>query len=193
MDERSKRIIDIAIDLAERDGFAAVRLRDVAAQAEVALGTVYRRFRSKEDILVAALERESFKLRQRLVKKAIPGTNPVSRVAAFFGMATRGLCRKPNLARAIIRAMASGDAESAEKIAGFHSIMTELITAAMRGVSLGDEADVLGQDEKQEEIAFLLQQVWFAALVGWAGGLHSEKAIEKKMEAAARLLLEKSG
>jgi TetR/AcrR family transcriptional regulator, cholesterol catabolism regulator len=193
VDERSKRIIDIAIDLAERDGFAAVRLRDVAAQAEVALGTVYRRFRSKEDILVAALERESFKLRQRLVKKAIPGTNPVSRVAAFFGMATRGLCRKPNLARAIIRAMASGDAESAEKIAGFHSIMTELITAAMRGVSLGDEADVLGQDEKQEEIAFLLQQVWFAALVGWAGGLHSEKAIEKKMEAAARLLLEKSG
>ena len=36
MDERAQRIVGIAIELAERDGYAAVRLRDVAAQAGVA-------------------------------------------------------------------------------------------------------------------------------------------------------------
>ena len=40
-----------AIELAERGGFEGVRLRDVAAHADVALGTLYRRFRSKEDLL----------------------------------------------------------------------------------------------------------------------------------------------
>ena len=55
MDERARRIVETAVELAEKDGFQAVRLRDIAAQADVALGTVYRRFKSKEDILLAAL------------------------------------------------------------------------------------------------------------------------------------------
>ena len=37
-------------------------INDVADQAGVALGTLYRRFRSKEDLLVAALEQEAEEL-----------------------------------------------------------------------------------------------------------------------------------
>src|SRR5262245_25646057 len=55
VDDRTRRIVDTAIELAEKGGFEAVRLRDVAAQAGVALGTLYRRFRSKEELLLAAL------------------------------------------------------------------------------------------------------------------------------------------
>ena len=39
MEDRSRRIVETAIELAERGGFEAVRLRDVAAHAGVALGT----------------------------------------------------------------------------------------------------------------------------------------------------------
>ena len=53
--DRTQRIVQTAIALAEEGGFEAVRLRDVAAQANVALGTVYKRFSSKEDILVAGI------------------------------------------------------------------------------------------------------------------------------------------
>ncbi len=56
MEERSRRIVESAVELAEKGGFEAVRLRDVASHAGVALGTLYRRFRSKEDLLLAALE-----------------------------------------------------------------------------------------------------------------------------------------
>ena len=56
MEERSRRIVDTAIELANRGGYEAVRLRDVAADAGVALGTVYKRFESKEAILLAALD-----------------------------------------------------------------------------------------------------------------------------------------
>ena len=55
--DRSDAILDVAIELAEEGGFDNVRQRDVAAQAGVALGTLYKRFRSKEMLLVATLER----------------------------------------------------------------------------------------------------------------------------------------
>ena len=58
MEERSLRIIQEAVGLAEKGGFDAVRLRDLAARSGVALGTVYSRFASKEAILVAALDLE---------------------------------------------------------------------------------------------------------------------------------------
>ena len=35
------------MELAEEGGFEAVRLRDLASHADVALGTLYKRFRSK--------------------------------------------------------------------------------------------------------------------------------------------------
>ena len=65
-EERSRRILETAIELAEKGGFSAVRLRDVAEQAGVALGTVYKRFQSKEDMLMAALEMQ-MKLRGRFL------------------------------------------------------------------------------------------------------------------------------
>ena len=37
MEERSRRIVETAVELAEQGGFEAVRLRDVAAHAGVAL------------------------------------------------------------------------------------------------------------------------------------------------------------
>src|SRR5512147_3180818 len=55
---RMRRIVDTAVDLAEQGGFEAVRLRDVAERSDVALGTLYKYFRSKEDILLFALNEE---------------------------------------------------------------------------------------------------------------------------------------
>src|SRR5690606_18217307 len=96
LDERAKRIVDTAVALAERDGFAAVRLRDVAASANVALGTVYKRFASKEEILIAALEQESERLLMRLGRVAPPGDTARARVDNLFEQVTRGMLRKPN-------------------------------------------------------------------------------------------------
>ncbi|MEM9692781.1 MAG: helix-turn-helix domain-containing protein, partial [Myxococcota bacterium] len=47
-EERRDRIIDVAIELAEEGGFDNVRQRDVARLAGVALGTLYKSFKSKE-------------------------------------------------------------------------------------------------------------------------------------------------
>ena len=90
MDDRAKRIVETAVALAERDGYQAVRLRDVAATAQVALGTVYKRFASKEEILIAALEQESEKLVAKIGKKPVPGDNPQERVRFVFSALDQG-------------------------------------------------------------------------------------------------------
>ena len=46
-----------------------MRLREVAAHAGVALGTLYRRFRSKEDLLLAALEQLAAELETQVLER----------------------------------------------------------------------------------------------------------------------------
>ena len=186
LEDRSRRIVDSAVELAEQGGFEAVRLRDVAAHAGVALGTLYRRFRSKEDLLLAALQQEVTDLSERVARRPPEGETPLARATALYQIVTRALCRRPNLARALIRAVATGEPELTQKVAAFHTQMLQLTAAALRGTP----ADVPVTNERDLELANVLQQVWFSALIGWSGGVHGQAAIVDQTRRAARLLLE---
>jgi len=202
---RARRIVDTAIELAEQGGFEAVRLRDVASEADVALGTLYRYFRSKEDLLIAALASEVATLEARLATKPFAGDSPRERVDAFFRGATKGLLRRPRLTRAILRAAASGDHELAEQVAAFHSRMSAMILAALHGQVLktaptvpagnsngpGETAEerVAAAPSDEAAVAVLLQHVWFSCLIGWAGGLMEQAELIDRMHMATSLLL----
>jgi AcrR family transcriptional regulator len=186
MESKRTRILETAIELAEKGGFENVRLRDVAAQAQVALGTLYKRFPSKESILIAALELEAEKMEKRLMRKAVDGADALERVLNFFDVASRALFRKPNLGRAILRALTSGDVELTGQVAAFHQRMTTMIIAAQRGVPAG----ALSEPTNSEVIvALIMMQVWFAALVGWMGGLISRPMVLDQMRITLTLLL----
>ncbi|MCA9531790.1 MAG: TetR family transcriptional regulator [Myxococcales bacterium] len=190
LDERAQRIVDTAIALAERDGFAAVRLRDVASTAQVALGTVYKRFASKEAILVAALEQEADRLLGRFGDRPVPGASPSERVCLLIQRITDGMARRPNLTRALMRSIASGDPSITGRVAGFHALITALVIAAIRGDAPNTHAEYGGgADQRERNIALVLQQVWFAALVGWAGGLHDMATVVAQVEMTAHMLL----
>lgn len=178
--------METAVELAEQGGFEAVRLRDVASHAGVALGTLYRRFRSKEDLLLAALEQEVADVKERFERRPPEGATPLERVTAFFQMTTRALCRRPNLARALVRAVATGEPALTQKVAAFHTVMEELIAGALRGEPFSGAS---APTERERRIGFVLQQVWFASLIGWSSGLHGQSAIAEQTAAAAELLL----
>ena len=52
---RRQRVLDAALKLGSNGGYDAVQMRDVAATADVALGTIYRYFSSKDHLLAEAL------------------------------------------------------------------------------------------------------------------------------------------
>ncbi len=173
------------MELAEEGGFEAVRLRDLANHADVALGTLYKRFRSKEDILVAVLELELERLQEALTASPIPGETPLDRIWFFFSTITRTLVSKPNLARAVLRATASGEPASAEKVLRFNETMVGMISAAMIG---RDDPPAISEGNARM-LAFFLQQIWFASLVGWMGGLLDVGMVVEQVRLAADLLI----
>jgi AcrR family transcriptional regulator len=183
---REDRIVATAVALAEKGGFEAVRLRDVARHADVALGTLYRHFRSKEDLLVAALAREATALAERMARHPPQGADARERVTAYFAAATRTLCRKPKLTRAVLRAASSDEPELANKIRAFHGVAGALLLRALRGDPSAQLEDATGREEK---ICAVLQQVWFAALIGWMSGLHKQSAVVAQVRVAAELVL----
>ena len=187
LEERSRRIVETSIELAEQGGFEAVRLRDVAAHAGVALGTLYRRFRSKEDLLVAALEQETRAVAQRIRQRPPKGADASERVVGFFVIATRGMLRRPNLSRAMLRATAAGEPVLAQKVEVFHDLMLRMIVSALRGEAVDTGVDEITEQERL--VGDLLNRVWFALMMSWAGGLQSQATIAEQMRASVELVL----
>ena len=190
VEERSRRIVEAAIELAEKGGFEAVRLRDVAAHADVALGTLYRRFRSKEDLLLAALELQVAEHERRVQEEPPQGETPLARVLALFERVTGEMCAKPNLARALVRSVASGAPELTVKVAAFHGRMERLVTGALQGA---DGSAGPAPSSAQRRIGSTLLLVWFASLTGWASGIHGEDGILTRTRMAAELMLSDRG
>jgi AcrR family transcriptional regulator len=186
MNEREKRIVATAVALAEEGGFEAVRLRDVAAHAGVALGTLYRHFRGKDDLLVAALAGEAEGLAARMAKSPPTGDTALERVTSYFEAATRTLCRKPKLARAVLRAASSDDPELAGKIRGFHGLASNLLVAALRGDS---RATLETATQREVRICTVLQMVWFASMLGWMSAQNKPSEVVEQVRNAAELVL----
>jgi len=53
----SDAILAAAMTLLESGGYEAVQVREVARRAHVSLASIYRRYRTRDDLIVAALER----------------------------------------------------------------------------------------------------------------------------------------
>ena len=174
------------MELADEGGFEAVRLRDVAARAGVALGTLYARFRSKEDILIAVLEQEAGKLEELLEQFPSESELVGERVLYFFGVATQAMFTRPNFGRAVLRAVATGTPDTAGKIARYQARLNGPIIAALRG----PKNDGPVPEARHTEIAFLMQNVWFAALVGWMSGIREEAEVMQQMSMATQLILD---
>ena len=50
------RVIDIVVDILEREGYEAVQLREVARRARTSLATIYKRYPTRDSLILAALE-----------------------------------------------------------------------------------------------------------------------------------------
>jgi AcrR family transcriptional regulator len=191
MEERARRIVETAVELAEKGGFEAVRLRDVAADAGVALGTLYRRFRSKEDLLMAALAIETENLERRFAEHPPAGAAELDRVMGFFALVARGLLRRQNLARALLKAAASGDRDLTQKMAAYHEHIERMLVMALRDEVVSQDGGLADPRPslREKQLAETLNQIWFALLIGWTGGVHGQSAILEKMRRSAELVL----
>lgn len=181
---RRRSLIRAATELAAEGGYEAVQMRDVAARAGVALGTLYRHFSSKDALLVAALADQATALREQLAQRPPRGSSPAERVSDVLRRAARALERDPALTAAMVTAMSSPETESA----AIKRDVLETLTAVISGAIDGDPVTELDHVDL-DEIMRVLGHVWFSALVFWVAGMAPTGQMADDLSQAARLLL----
>jgi len=179
---RRQRIVAAAVALAADGGYDAVQMREVALRAEVALGTLYRYFASKEHLLVSALAEHVADLRGRLVERPPRGDDDAARVMDVIRRVTRALQRDPNVIAAMLKSLISSGAGVGEAVVPIGAQMTAIVVSAMRH----DSPETV---ERDRAVAEVIQQVWLASLLFWVAGRAPARQVEEKVERAVLLLL----
>ncbi|KAB8193742.1 TetR family transcriptional regulator [Nonomuraea phyllanthi] len=176
--QRRKRIVQAAAALASRGGVEAMQMRTVAERAGVALGTLYRYFPSKMDLVVAVVGEEIDLLESSIERRPPGATTPASRAVDVLMRATRGLMREPELADALIRSLIMAEVETP-----FGERMTGLLLRVSADGLTVDEAS-----EEQLDLAGSLASVWVQELLEMLRGRRTYDQIQRRIETAAARL-----
>jgi AcrR family transcriptional regulator len=167
-------------------GFDGLAMRDVATTADVALGTLYRYFPSKEYLLVSLMADEVDRLADRLAVYPAVGDDAAQRVSSVLARANRALLRFPAVSEAHVKALVSGNEELAPVVVQITQSMRGIILSAIAG-SAHATGDVVVEAELIA-IADTLFDVWLAALVGWISGVTQADGVQTKLERTIKLL-----
>jgi AcrR family transcriptional regulator len=178
---RRDRVIRAALELASEGGYDAVQMRDVVARADVALGTIYRYFASKDHLLAAAMVEWVADLERRVNQRPPQGDTGVERVMNVLRRALRAMDREPKLTAAVVTALCSGDPAASALMVD----VTETQARIMRP-AFPDDVD----EATEVAIAKVLGHVWWSCLVTAAGGAGDTAWIETELEQAAGLLMD---
>jgi TetR/AcrR family transcriptional regulator, cholesterol catabolism regulator len=179
---RRERVIRAALDLGAEGGYEAVQMRDVATRAEVALGTIYRYFPSKDALLLAVMVQWLGDLEQRVTRHPPAGGSTVERIMDVLTRALRTMDRQPQLTAAVIGAMTAGDPASIGAI----NEVTEAMARIMRSAFPEDVDPAL-----EATAARVLGHVWWSATISWANGMGDIDWVAAELRDAAELLADR--
>jgi AcrR family transcriptional regulator len=177
--QRRARVVNAAMELAAKGGYEAVQMREVSQEADVALGTIYRYFSSKDQLLIAGLDQLATDMAEQLAKDPPAGASAHERVSGVFRRSCALLEEEPLMAHAMVTALSSSDRAVANQSHGVQDTLKSMIAEALDGEPIDDI----------DGIVHVLGLVWFASMLAWVGGRTEAGAMAADLELASRLLL----
>ncbi len=178
--ERRLRVIDAALRLAADGGYEAVQMRDVSTEADVALGTIYRYFSSKDHLLVSAMVEWMLELESAMTRRPPRGEVTADRVLDVLNRALRAVEREPRRAAAVVKAQTSDDGAAVRASQEVTEVMYRIMASAFP-----DHSDT----DRQHDTIRVLAHVWFSCLVSWTSGVGEMDWVRSEVDTAAHLLL----
>lgn len=157
---RRDRIVQQAYDFLQHHEYEEIQMRDVADHAQVALGTVYRYFSSKEHLFAAVLVRWGDSLQGRVGREPLKGTDVPARLVDVYDRIIDAFERLPQFFRLMVVIETTTDPYARE-------LFEEFIQAARS--SMGEPLESLDPDEASA-VADVLMAVINSALRAWAAG-----------------------
>ncbi len=185
--QRRRRIVQTAAALAVRGGVEAMQMRSVAERAGVALGTLYRYFPSKMDLVVAVVTEELDLLEGGIVRRPPTADTPAERAVDVLLRATRGLMREPELADALVRSLIMAEVKI-ELDARISDLVWRVATGNLEGAEEEDGTEV-DRDSTGYVLVGSLTSVWIFELVEVLKGRRDVDEVERRLQTAAERLL----
>jgi AcrR family transcriptional regulator len=176
---RRTRVVQAAMKLAAEGGYDAVQMREVAERANVSLGTIYRYFNGKDDMLVSGLAGWVQLLREELDPALFDNESPAERLADVLGYAAAAAEVSPVLMSALVTALATTDPQAIK-----YKRLIDAEVGKMVVQAIGDEPgiDVAG-------VSRVVGHVWLAAITRWVGGLAEAGSVEAELRHAVHMML----
>jgi AcrR family transcriptional regulator len=181
---RRERVTRAALELGAEGGYDAVQMRDVAARAQVALGTIYRYFPSKDALLVAVMVQWVDDLQRRVTRHPPTGDTTVDRVTDVLNRALRTMEREPRLTSAVITAMTAGDPAAVDAMLDVTEAMARILRPAF-------PPDV--DSDVEAAAAKVLGHVWWSATIAWANGMGDLNWVADELRTATELVASRFG
>lgn len=185
--QRRRRIVQTAAALAVRGGVEAMQMRSVAERAGVALGTLYRYFPSKMDLVVAVVTEELDLLEGGIVRRPPTADTPAERAVDVLLRATRGLMREPELADALVRSLIMAEVKIELDVR-----ISDLVWRVATG-NLGGAEEEGGTEVDRDSTGYVLvgslTSVWIFELVEVLKGRRDVDEVERRLQTAAERLL----
>jgi len=133
--ERRDRIVRAAISLLEHGGeYDAIQIRDVAREAGVALGTLYRYFTSKEHLYAAALLEWAANFPAREQSTRAGGQSDEAQLRALMRRAVRAFERYPQMMRVEIVIESSPDPNARALFDQFAARNVSALTSSLSSI-----------------------------------------------------------
>lgn len=166
--------------LAAEGGYDAVVMRDLADQANVAVGTLYNYFTSKDHLLTAAYLEWTTELEERITSRPPRGEAPADRVTDVLGRVCEALGRQPRLVSAILTAANAKAPEVAELDREAGVTMTAMIESAL----------ALPDPQLSLQVTAVIEHVMHSALLSWINGRMQMPEVIAVIATTAHLLLD---
>ncbi|MFC4866985.1 TetR family transcriptional regulator [Streptomonospora arabica] len=187
--QRRKRIVQTAAALALRGGVEAMQMRAVAERAGVALGTLYRYFPSKMDLVVAVVTEELDLLETSISRRPPTAETAAGRAVDVLMRATRGLMREPELADALVRSLIMAEAKTE-----LGARITDLLWRVATGAAAADGQDSgPAEPPDRTDPAYVrvasLASVWVFEVLELLKGDRGLDEVQRRIEIAAEPLL----
>lgn len=176
--ERRQRIVDAAARLMFDVDYEKIQVKDVADEAEVALGTLYRYFNSKDHLFACALQSWSKSFGDHL--EAIPSGPTEDRVKAIYRRAARAFERQPRVYSVVMQIQSSKDPHASLVWRDFARQQSDAFGLALESSRLSDE--------KRADVTAVMSAVLDENLRSWQLGLQPLTAVYEAIDRAAELI-----
>jgi AcrR family transcriptional regulator len=180
---RRQRIVDAALTLLETSEYERIQVRDVAEEASVALGTLYRYFSSKEHLFGEVLVQWAARLGTSTTRRPLAGTDRAARLEEALHRSVRAFERRPQLAKLVGRLQVSDDPSAADVLSRLGAATNEVYVKVLEDLDAGVATRTVR----------VVDAVLDSSLRAWSAGRLPIREVYRSLSDAVALLLPADG